>query len=205
VNIAIIGSGNVGRALGTSLKRAGHDVTLAARDEQKTARTAADLGVRAAATPRRAAEGADLVILAVPGDTLEELATELEGAGGAVLVDVTNRMEPDPTVDSNAERLQRATRTPVVKAFNTVFASRQADPEVDGVPVDGYVAGDDPVAKARVLSVVESVGLRPVDAGPLAAARMLEGMAWLNISRNMDGGSWQSAWRIAEPGETKAA
>ncbi|HVL54022.1 MAG TPA: hypothetical protein VM344_07145, partial [Vitreimonas sp.] len=85
--------------------------------------------------------------------------------------------------------------------FNTAFASRQADPELDGVRIDGYVAADAPDAKQRVLDLVGSVGFRPVDAGPLAAARMLEGMAWLNISRNVEGGTWQSAWAILEPGQ----
>jgi ABC-type phosphate transport system ATPase subunit len=60
-------------------------------------------------------------------------------------------------------------------------------------------------SKARVLELVQSVGFRPVDAGPLAAARMLEGMAWLNIARNINGGSWQSAWLIVDPTEEKAA
>jgi predicted dinucleotide-binding enzyme len=87
----------------------------------------------------------------------------------------------------------------VVKAFNTAFASRQAEPEVDGVPADGFVAGDDPKAKQQVLDLVDSIGFRPVDAGPLAAARTLEGMAWLNISRNMQGGTWQDAWVLLGP------
>jgi predicted dinucleotide-binding enzyme len=206
VNITIIGTGHVGRALGGSLKRAGHEVTIAARDERTTAQAAQELGVRHAASAHDAARGADIVILAVPGDALESVAFELEGAAdGAVLVDVSNRMQPDPAADSNAERLQRATKAPVVKAFNTAFASRQVDPAVDGLRVDGYVAGDDVTAKQRVLDVVASVGFRPVDAGPLAAARMLEGMAWLNMSRNMDGGTWQSAWVIVEPGHAEAS
>jgi predicted dinucleotide-binding enzyme len=205
VNITIIGTGNVGRALGGSLKRAGHDVTLAARDDEKAAETARRLGVQAATSPGAAAQGADVVILAVPADALESVAREVEAAEPqAVLVNVSNRMQPDLTEPSNAERLQRATNAPVVKAFNTAFASKQADPQVDGVPIDGYVAGDDPAAKERVLELVESAGFRPVDAGPLSAARMLEGMAWLNMSRNFEGGSWQSAWLIAEPGRKQA-
>jgi 8-hydroxy-5-deazaflavin:NADPH oxidoreductase len=69
----------------------------------------------------------------------------------------------------------------VVKAFNTVFAVRQADSVVDGVHLDGLVAGDDDAAKRQVLELVGSVGLRPIDAGPLSMARALEAMAVLNI------------------------
>ena len=52
-----------------------------------------------------------------------------------------------------------------MKAFNTAFATRQADPIVNGVPSDGFVAGDDGDAKQTVLDLVESIGFRPVDAG----------------------------------------
>lgn len=207
MNIAIIGAGNVGQALATSLNRNGHSVTLAARDAAKTTATAADLGVQAAASATEAATGAEIVILAVPADALEALAGELgDAVSGKVVVDVTNRMNPDHAARSNAEGLQdRLGKSPVVKAFNTAFASRQADPAAGGVAADGYVAGDDETAKQRVLELVESIGFRPVDAGPLAASRMLEGMAWLNISRNMQGGSWQSAWVILEPRQQAAS
>jgi predicted dinucleotide-binding enzyme len=50
-----------------------------------------------------------------------------------------------------------------------------------------------------VLGIVESIGFRPVDAGSLAVARTLEGMAWLKISRNMQGGTWQDAWVLLGP------
>ena len=49
------------------------------------------------------------------------------------------------------------------------------------MPVDGYVAGDDPAAKQKVLELVSSLGFTPVDVGPLMNARTLEGMGWLNI------------------------
>jgi 8-hydroxy-5-deazaflavin:NADPH oxidoreductase len=58
--------------------------------------------------------------------------------------------------------------------------------------------------RTAVLDVVESIGFRPVDAGSLASARTLEGMAWLNIQRAIAGGTWQDAWVLAGP-ETIAA
>ena len=73
----------------------------------------------------------------------------------------------------------------MVKAFNTIFASHQSDPVVDDLQLDGFVAGDDDVAKEQVLALVASLGFRPIDTGPLAMARALEGMGMLNISLNM--------------------
>ena len=88
----------------------------------------------------------------------------------------------------------------VVKAFNTVFAAHQADPVVDGIHLDGFVAGDDGAAKEQVLGLVGSLGFRPIDAGALAMARALEGMAVLNISLNMTNGwPWQTGWKLLGP------
>jgi len=85
------------------------------------------------------------------------------------------RLEPPDAVDGRHIHLDRRRApnklpgTSVVKAFNTAFASRQADPQVAGITPDGFVAGDDATAKQTVLDVVESIGFRPVDAGSLAA------------------------------------
>ena len=208
MQIAIIGAGNVGRALATSLTRAGHQVTITAAHHDHAVEAATVTGATAADSNRDAAAGAQLVVLAVPAQSVAEIAGELGSAiDGKVVVDVTNRPTPDPdgAATSIAEELQGTVPgARVVKAFNTAFASRQADPKVGGIAPDGYVAGDDAVAKQTVLDVVESVGFRPVDAGTLAAARTLEGMAWLNIQRNMAGGTWQDAWVLVGP-ETAAS
>jgi len=203
MKVAIIGAGNVGQALSTSFSRAGHDVTVAAKHAGHARDVAASAGASAAGSNADAISDADVVVLAVPAAELETIATELgDELAGKVVVDVANRPTPDPAGPgtSIAEELQdRLPRSKVIKAFNTLFASRQAEPLVAGVPADGFVAGDDPVAKQTVLDAVEAIGLRPVDAGPLAAARTLEGMAWLNISRNLAGGSWQEAYVIVGP------
>jgi 8-hydroxy-5-deazaflavin:NADPH oxidoreductase len=208
MQIAIIGAGNVGRALATSLTRAGHDVTITAKHTDHAVDVASETGASVGVSNAAAATEADVVVLAVPAQSIGEVAGAMGSSlDGKVVVDVSNR--PTPTPDgawtSIAEELQ--TRVPgakVVKAFNTAFASRQADPEIGGIAPDGYVAADDAGAKKTVLDVVESIGFRPIDAGSLASARTLEGMAWLNIQRNMAGGTWQDAWVIVGP-ETVAA
>jgi 8-hydroxy-5-deazaflavin:NADPH oxidoreductase len=71
---------------------------------------------------------------------------------------------------------------------------------MEGSRADGYVAGNDADAKAQVPQLVESIGFRPVDAGDLYMARVLEGMALLNMTLQMrTNGSWQSAWQLTEP------
>jgi hypothetical protein len=73
---------------------------------------------------------------------------------------------------------------------------------VDGVQLDGFVAGDDGDAKAAVLELVESAGFRPIDVGSLPRARTLEAMGWLNIQLQIKyGWPWQGGWKFAGPSE----
>ena len=82
----------------------------------------------------------------------------------------------------------------VVKAFNTIFASRHAAPTEDGMPLDAFIAGDDSAAKTTVAELATSLGYRPIDAGGLRMSRSLEEMAFLNITLNAaNGWPWQSA------------
>jgi NADPH-dependent F420 reductase len=202
MKVAIIGAGNVGRALGTSITRAGHDVTIAARTPAHAEAAARELGAAAATTNRAAVAAADLVILAIPfAGAGEEVANEIrEQVAGKTIIDVSNPLKPDYSGlategTSAAEELQKwLPEANVVKAFNTIFATNQANPSAD---IDGFVAGDDEKAKRSVISLVESIGFSALDVGPLSAARFLEGMAYLNIGLNAQNGwSWTSAWKL---------
>jgi 8-hydroxy-5-deazaflavin:NADPH oxidoreductase len=203
MKIAIIGAGNVGSALAHGLTRAGHAVTISSSDAADARKLADEAGASAVENNRKAASAAEAVVLAVPYDAVEGIVSELGDAlDGRVLVDVTNRFSAEQLDGpSNAEQIQRmAPGARVVKAFNTVFASYQADPRVGDAPLDGFVAGDDHAAKRDVMDVLESLGFRPVDAGPLAMARALEGMGTLNISLNMNNDwSWRTAWKLVGP------
>jgi NADPH-dependent F420 reductase len=205
MDIAIIGAGNVGRALATSFTGAGHTVTIASRDPEDAAGVAAASGATIATSNAAAATTAEIVVLALPASRFADVAAEIgEAVTGKVVIDVSNRMSfgadgPDiDTTSSNAEDL--AALLPgarVVKAFNTLFASNQSDPIAEGVQLDGYVAADDAAARQTVLELVASIGLDPVDVGPLARSRQLEGLAFLNITLNIaNGGSWQSGWKL---------
>jgi NADPH-dependent F420 reductase len=215
MKIAIIGAGNVGTALATSFKKAGHDVVIASRDPEDAGGAVASTGAQLAGSNAEAAAAGDVVILAVPFTSAPQIATEIaEAAAGKVVIDVTNRMSFGPagpdidTTSSNAEELAALLpKSRVVKAFNTLFASKQHDPIAEGLQLDGFVAGDDAQAKEEVGRLLASIGLNPIDVGPLARARQLEGMAFLNISLNIArGGSWQSGWKlIGAPSVTKAA
>ena len=88
----------------------------------------------------------------------------------------------------------------MVKAFNTILASRHADPTEGGTPLDAFIAGDDAAAKQKSGELASSLGYRVVDAGSLRMARSLEEMAFLNITLNAaNGWPWQSGLKLVGP------
>jgi predicted dinucleotide-binding enzyme len=207
MRIAIIGAGNVGGALSAASVKAGHTVQIAAAHPEKATEVAAATGAVAAASNVAAVAGADLVVLAVPAGAVPTVAAELAGVlGGTPVVDSTNPLNAtfsdlDIAGVSSAHDLQDLLPgVPVVKAFNTVFAGRWADPSANGAPLDAYIASDDATAKASVADYATSLGLRPIDAGGLRMARTLEEMAFLNITLNAGNGwVWQTGWQLAGP------
>lgn len=202
MKVAIIGSGNVGKALGGSVARAGHDVVITASEPDHARAAAAQIGATPAGSNRDAVAGADVVILAAWYSTaVNEIAPEIaDAADGLVIVDVTNPVKPDlsglaTNGQSAAEELQqKLPGAHVVKAFNTVFGSNQANPRPE---VQVHIAGDDADAKQRVKQLAESLGMTAIDAGGLSAARWLEGMALLNMQINAtQSGDWTSRWTL---------
>jgi 8-hydroxy-5-deazaflavin:NADPH oxidoreductase len=207
MDVAIIGAGNVGRALSTAIVRAGHSVTVSSNKAEDARALAAETGAEAADDNLAAVAKADAVVLAVPYAALDGLLGQIGSAlDGRIVVDATNRVDPqDPgsVLDGTSAAEQIQARVPgarVVKAFNTLFAARQADPVVGDVELDGFVASDDESATSAVLELVRSMGLRPLDAGPLVMARALEAMALLNIMLQIrNNWSWQSGWKLIGP------
>ena len=207
MEIAIIGTGNVGSALARACVAAGHTVALSARHAEHAQKVAAELGARAADGNRAAVGGADLVVLAVPATATAAVVEELgDDLVGKVVIDATNPMQvpPDELFRGSSPVTEAlrvlAPEARFVKAFNTVFAANLTDPVVGGVPLDGYYAGDDGPAKDMVAALLADLGFRPLDAGPLAAARILELMAFLNITLNASHGwPWRSGWKLIGP------
>ena len=207
MRVAMLGAGNVGKALASSLVGAGHEVVITASKLENARAAAEAAGAEAADSNRDAVERADVVVLAVPYRTAETVVRELgDSIAGKIVVDVINRVnleDPASFLDgtSAAEQIQSwAPEARVVKALNYAFAVRMSDPSVDGVATDGFVAANDEEAKRTVLELVGAIGFRPVDAGPLGMSRALEALAMLNMVAQMrNGWSWQTGFRLVGP------
>jgi len=187
-SISIVGLGTMAGALAERALAGGHAVELVGRDAARTAARAATLGATAAAPG--AAPAGDLVVLAVP---YAAAAPVVSGFGdalrGKVLVDLTNPVAADLQSfvtregRSGAQEIAQAAApgTPVVKAFNTLFSHVLSAGPARGLVVDVFLAGDDAAAKERVSAFASSLGLRPLDTGPLAMAGTLENLALLQL------------------------
>ena len=125
--------------------------------------------------------------MAVPyTNAVSVVANYGDALAGKVIIDISNTFNADatglvtPDGISGAQEIAKAAPASahVVKAFNTVFGHVLAQ----GRPLDVLIAGDDADAKASVSAFIESLGLRPLDAGSLEVARWLEGAGLLMIS-----------------------
>jgi predicted dinucleotide-binding enzyme len=195
-SISIIGLGNMASTLAGRALAGGHTVEIVGRDQAKAQELAAALGSGATAGTFGTTPVGDLVILAVPYAGAVPVVTRYgEALAGKVVIDISNTSNADatglvaPEGSSGAQEIANAVpaSASVVKAFNTVFGHILAQ----GGPLDVLVAGDDARAKASVSAFIESLGLRPLDAGGLEVARWLEGAGLLMISLARHGvGNW---------------
>ncbi len=201
MDIAVLGTGTVGRTLAGGLVRAGHTVAVGTRDPGATlARTEpdgmgnppfaawhADHGDVTLTTYADAAEGTDLVVLAGNGSAALDMLTAAgeEHLAGTVVLDVTNPLDFSggfpPTLfvkdtDSLGEQVQRAfPDARVVKSLNTMTASLMVDPGQLGETTTVFVSGEDADAKAIVTALLADLGHRDVvDLGGIETARGVE-------------------------------
>ena len=188
-SISIIGTGNMASALAGRALAGGNAVEIIGRDPTKAQELAAALSGATVGTTGAAPAG-DMVILAVPYASAAAVIRDYGNAlGGKAIVDITNPITPDlsgfltPQGTFGAQEIAKdaPAGAHVVKAFNTLPCDVLAAGSIDGRPVDVFIAGDDAQAKARVSAFIESLGLRPMDAGQLPMARALENVALLQL------------------------
>jgi predicted dinucleotide-binding enzyme len=206
MDIAVLGTGAVGRTVAGALARLGHSVAIGTRDPDATlARTDpdgmgnppfatwhADHDGIALTTYADAAAGAELVVLAGNGSAALEMLTAAgpDNLAGKVLVDITNPLDfsagfpPSLFVkdtDSLGEQIQRAfPEAKVVKSLNTLTAPLMVDPGQLGEATTVFVSGDDAAAKATVTEILTALGHQDViDLGGIETARGVE--MWLPL------------------------
>lgn len=181
--IGIVGSGNVGTALGRLWAQAGHPVMFSSRSLDADRTLAKDIGANASAgLPREAVAFGDVVLFAVPYRALPDLGKELApGLKGKVVIDACNPF-PDRDGDianwarekgaglASAELLPGAR---IVRGFNAIPAARMGAANKPSPRIGMPIAGDDKAAIDVVAALVGEIGYEPVLVGGLAMGRHL--------------------------------
>lgn len=191
--VAIIGAGSVGGGLGINLSKRGLPVKFGVKPGADVKGLLSECEGASASAPDEAAAWGDVVFLAVPGSATVDVARSLaKSLAGKVVVDCTNSLEwkdgpvwSPPAEGSVAAAVAKAAPgARVIKGFNTFGAEFHKDPGLSGTSADVYLAGDDAEAKKLVMDVASRGGFRPVDAGPLRNASVLENLAmlWIHLA-----------------------
>jgi predicted dinucleotide-binding enzyme len=170
----IIGTGNMGTAIGNVLAAGGADVTHLAHAEVANATISADI-----------------VVLAVPYSAVDEIIAAVgDQLAGNTVVDITNPLNFEtfdslvvPEGSSATAQIQaRLPKSSVLKAFNTNFAATLSSKTVGDATTTVLVAGDDAAAKAALIESITAGGIGAIDAGSLARAHELEAMGFLQLT-----------------------
>jgi predicted dinucleotide-binding enzyme len=210
MKIGIIGSGDVGKTLGSGFLKHGHDVTMGTRDRGK-------LADWAKANPKARIGGFDeaakfgrVVALAVKGSVASD-ALHLAGAtnlAGKTVIDATNPIADAPPVngvlsyfttfgDSLMERLQREFQEAhFVKAFNSVGAACMVNPQFKGGKPTMFIAGNDAAAKSVTTTLLAEFGWETEDMGPAEAARAIEPLCMLWCIPGFRQNDWVHAFKL---------
>jgi 8-hydroxy-5-deazaflavin:NADPH oxidoreductase len=175
IKIGVIGSGNVGAAIGRVWANAGHQVMFASRNLEHDKQLAASIGANAhAGTPAEAAAFGDVLLFAVPYGALPDLGKALAGSiKGKVIIDACN---PFPQRDGaiatrareqgagvvSAELLSGAR---IVRAFNAIGAARMGQVHEEPGKVGMPIAGDDKAAIEVASRLIREIGFEPVLVG----------------------------------------
>lgn len=211
MHVGVLGTGDVGKALGKGFVTLDHHVKMGSRDAKngKALAWAKETGAKASVgTFADAASFGEIVVLATLG-VANESALEMAGPEklrGKVVIDATNPLDfsggmpPKLTVtgnDSAGERVQRLLpEAHVVKAFNTVGNPFMFRPEFPGGPPDMFIAGNSDDAKKKVSAILKDFGWGVVDVGGIESSRYLEAMCMVWVLSAVRTNNWNQAFKL---------
>ncbi len=178
MNIGIVGSGNIGRALGLAWAKRGHRILWSfSHDQRKLEALATQSGNGSRATkPYEAVSLSEVVLFAAPWTQLDEAIKQIGRFDGETVIDATNpyvdeQMHVQDFEDGSSSECvaKKMPGAKVVKAFNTLRAQTLETRAGQGLVV--FMAGDYPLMKAKVGKLIEDAGFVAFDVGPLVEGK----------------------------------
>ena len=187
MNLAIIGTGNVGGALATQWAKAGHQVNLGVNDLQNF--KGADLLKNKNTEVFSVAEAvskSDVVLIATPPTAIFSIIEQAGNVTGKIIIDASNsvRSGPDP-YPTAYHALADKTNAEIVKCFNTTGYENMLNPNYNGTAIDMFIAGDSEKAKAVAKQLALDAGFGDcIDFGKADKVELLEkfALSWINLA-----------------------
>ena len=212
MKVGILGSGEVGQALGKGFLSENHEVMIGTRNTSKEdlvkwqkENPSAKLGSFA-----DAAKFGEIVVLAVSGDAAEN-AINLAGKqsfSNKVVIDATNPISKAPPENgllkfftsldrSLMEDLQELLPdAKFVKAFNIIGSPFMYKPNFPGGKPTIFICGNDDGAKKTVTSILTAFGHETEDMGKVEAARVIEPLCILWCIPGFLRNQWTHAFKL---------
>ncbi len=165
MDIAVLGNGRIGGALGRAFAAAGHAVTFGSRTPPAGGggpESVAGADIPVTDIPSAVAS-AEAVVLAVPGTVVTSLVGELgPRLSGKLVVDATNNRSAASA--NGFASVSAVPGTRYARAFNTLGFENLEEPGIAGETGDMFFSCSDP-DRGSVEALISSVGLRPVFVG----------------------------------------
>jgi predicted dinucleotide-binding enzyme len=211
MKIGILGTGDVGQALGRGFLQLGHEVKMGSRQagSERVRAWVAKMGGRTSeGTFAEAASFADLAVLATLWSGTENVIrmADPKNLAGKVVIDATNPLVFTPNAppslalghtDSGGEQVQRwLPQSRVVKCFNIVGHAHMVHPDFPGGPPDMFLCGNDAGAKKTVTEICQAFGWPVIDIGGIEGARLLEPICILWVLYGIRTNSWTHAFKL---------
>ncbi len=157
MNIAIIGTGNVGGALAKKLAAAGHSICLGVRDiENFKGKGLLNKNISVQLV-REAVAVSEVIILATPAKFTIEVTRSLGDTGEKIIIDAMNIVRgqgPEGFTTTTSAILANTSTRNVVKCFNVTGYNNMENPVYKEGAIDNFVAGDSEkgIQVAKILS-----------------------------------------------------
>lgn len=188
MQIAIIGTGNVGGALAKKWAQAGHKVFLGVRntEEFKGKELLSEQNISAVSIAD-AVKNADVILIAAVPQATSDIVKAMDDITGKVIIDAMNsvRTKPDGYNNSFEALKALATGAEIVKCFNSVGFNVMADTNFNGVKADMYMAGSSERAKEVTKQLALDAGFENCyNFGGDDKAALLEqfALSWINLA-----------------------
>ena len=188
MNIAIIGSGNVGGALAQQWIKAGHTVLIGAKFplSDKNIKLAMQIGEDRFATIENAVKQCEVVLIATPPTAIFKVIEQMDDVSNKVIIDATNSVMKSPEPYKTVYHcLADKTNAEVVKCFNSTGFENMLNPVYNGQGIDMFMAGESEKAKSVAKQLALDCGFGScIDFGKSDKVELLEkfALSWINLA-----------------------